>query len=92
MATIEDNDDAIDIPPKYDPVLIDGVLTYVYRFDPQLGEVATQVQLYEAGVQRMIIDNNMMPAEIAQPTSHRDRLSASDVDGRNSLYFPTAEF
>ena len=89
----DDNSIACDVPIKYDPVIIDGVLSYIFRFDPQLGDLQTQIQTYEAGIRRMITDNNMMPAELAQPTSHRERmLRGTDVDGRNSLYFPTADF
>lgn len=62
-----------EIPAKYDPVIIDGVLTYGYRFDPELGDSIKQQALYEAGVNRMIKDNFMVIAEIMQSQSHRTR-------------------
>src|SRR3990167_3998305 len=60
-----------EIPAKYDPVVIDGVLVYGYRFDPELGDWAKQQALYEGGIIKMIKDNSMMIAELTESQSHR---------------------
>ncbi len=73
ISLIADASVAIDIPAKYDPVIIDGVLVYVYKYDPDLGDWAKQQIVYEAGIKRMIQDNNMSPSEKAIPESHRGR-------------------
>lgn len=89
ITDIADDGVAIEIPEKYNTVLIDGILTYIYRFDPQLGDQSFQSQLYENGLAKMIKDNNQMIAENTMPTSHRERfLRRFEVNGRNSTFFP----
>lgn len=73
-----------EIPQKYDPVIIDGALAYAYKLDPDLGNETRQIQLYEAGVNRMIRDNSVMPNHLPRARSHRNR-------GRSPLMFPTNE-
>ena len=62
-----------EIPAKYDPVIIDGVSTYVYKFEPKLGNMAVQQQLYEAGIAKMIADNAQMINDDSETQSHRTR-------------------
>lgn len=62
-----------DIPIKYDPVIIDGLMVYAYKFDKDMGDWAKQQMIFEAGVIRMIQDNNMSIADLGQTESHRDR-------------------
>lgn len=79
----------IEIPGKYNKVIMDGVLTYVYKFDPTLGDQVAQTQIYEAGIVRMIQDNEQTIAEATQPISHRVKYAAAgEVDGKNSILFP----
>ena len=56
-----DDSAAILIPDKYKSVVMNGLLTWVFKFDPSLGNVITQTALYEAGVDRMIRDNHLHP-------------------------------
>ena len=60
-----------ELPTKYDQIIIDGALVYAYKFDPDMGDWKTQQMAYEAGVQRMIQDNNMMIADRGETGSHR---------------------
>src|SRR3990167_414299 len=78
-----------EIPAKYDPVIIDGVLVYAYKFDPELGNSQIQQVIYEAGVQKMIKDNMNMINELGRSGSHRDRLGRRNLtEGNNSILFP----
>ena len=77
-----------DIPSKYDSVVIDGVLVYVYRVDPQLGNWVQQQAIYEAGVQRMAQDNNMIIAELPQTQSHRTRGNGEVREANDYVYLP----
>jgi hypothetical protein len=77
-----------DIPSKYDDVVISGVLVYVYRIDPQLGSWSAQQIVYEAGVQRMIQDNNMVIGELPYSGSHRDSVPQDIREGNDYIYLP----
>ena len=81
----------LDIPSKYEKVVIDGILEFAYQFDPELGARGDQHTVYEQGIDRMISENQQIIAEISQPVSHRAKYRMKgDVDGKNSLYFPLA--
>lgn len=73
MTSYADNGVAGIIPAKYDTVVIDGILSWAYRFDKELGDFASQIELYEAGVRRMIIDNKMNVGSLAKRESHRTK-------------------
>ena len=75
-----------DVPTKYDPVIIDGALSYAYRFDPQLGSWADHQRLFENGVVGMVQDNSMMIAEKVKTESHRDKYNQSGFDGQTGLF------
>ena len=65
---------AIDVPSKYDPVLVDGVLVYAQMFDPKRVNPAINFQSkYEDGVRRMIQDNSMIIDDMPRLGSHRSR-------------------
>ena len=68
-----DGSTALDIPSKYDAVLIDGLLVYVYRIDKDLGDWGKQQLMYEAGVQRMIQDNASIISDLPVTSSHRNK-------------------
>ncbi len=73
ITALADDTNTTDIPAKYDPIVIDGVLVYIYKYDPELGDWAKQQLAYEAGITRMISDNGQSPSEIVRPTSHRSK-------------------
>jgi len=81
-------DDAvtIELPEKYEDVLIQGFLKYAYGFDRELGDYTAQVQIYEKKVDDMIRENGMMPGETVQGESHRTRYL---TDGKK---FPLEDF
>lgn len=82
---------ALLIPDKYKMVVMDGLLTWVFKFDKELGNPTTQQQIYELGIDRMIRDNGQIIAENLRPISHRVKHHVRDnVDGKNSLFFPLA--
>jgi len=88
VSALADDTNTTDVPSKYDQVIIDGAMSYALRFDPELGNWTQQQQLYEAGIARMIQDNNMMINEFMRSESHRDRKRRNLVDGRRSTFFP----
>lgn len=92
ITNLADNTNSTEVPVKYDQVIIDGVLTYSYRFDRDLGDLGAQVQLYEAGIQRMIKDNLMTIDQKGRTRSHRDRWGQPLIDGFNSILFPLKDF
>ncbi len=61
------------IPDKYEKVVIDGILTFAYQFDPELGSRAEQVVVYESSLSVMIRENQQIIAENKVSTSHRDK-------------------
>uniref|UniRef100_A0A6M3KPE7 Uncharacterized protein n=1 Tax=viral metagenome TaxID=1070528 RepID=A0A6M3KPE7_9ZZZZ len=73
ISSISDNATTIDIPDNYEDVVINGAMIYIYKFDPDMGDWKAQQQIYEAGIDRMIRDNNMSPSEKSQPQSHRNK-------------------
>jgi hypothetical protein len=80
-----DNSTALDVPAKYDQVLIDGVLVYVYRLDPKLGNWVQQQAIYETGVSKMIRDNSMVIGELPKTNSHRNRLAYRSNEKRGEF-------
>jgi len=64
---------SIEIPEKYDNVVIDGALKWAYKFDPELGDEAKQTQLYENGISLMMMDNRLVIDGEPVSGSHRDR-------------------
>jgi len=56
-ALLDSTADKVDIPDKYKKVVIDGVLINAYQMFPEWGNAATQVQIYEAGIIRMLQEN-----------------------------------
>ena len=92
MPDATDNATTLDIPDKYKNIVINGLMMKAVQFDPDMGDARVQTALYEAQVNRMITDNSQMPAEIARPTSHRERwIRRRDIDGKNSFFFPLAD-
>jgi len=91
LTDASDNSTELSIPDKYRSVIIDGVLTYAYKFDPEMGNWQNQEAIYEIGIKKMLQDNQSNPAEIVKSESHRYRLMRNKIDGRNSEYFPLAE-
>jgi hypothetical protein len=80
ITDLADDANTPDIPSKYDHIVINGVLEYIYKFDPDMGDWGTQRKAYESGIDNMIKDNNMSPNEIKIPESKR--LSRRLVTGR----------
>jgi hypothetical protein len=70
-----DDATALDIPDKYEPVVIDGMLVYGYKFDPEMGDVLKQQAIFEDSILRMEADNRTMINEYTETGSHRDRLT-----------------
>lgn len=91
MADATDDTTAILIPDKYKTVVMDGMLTWAFKFDPELGNAANQQLVYEAGIDRMIRDNAEIIAENETPISQRMKHFINhDVDRKNSFFFPLA--
>ena len=80
-----------EIPAKYDPVIIDGVLVYAYMFDRELGDPIAQRKIFESGingdggVKGMISDNNMMINDGGETESHRVRRGGAD-NGKHGAF------
>lgn len=68
-----DNATALAIPDKYKKVVMDGLLEWAFKFDPELGKPVNQNAIYEAGVDRMIRDNGQYITENFMPISHRTK-------------------
>lgn len=84
-----DNTTEIDVPDKYTPVLIDGVMVYVFRYDPTLGDFMGQAQIYEMGVNRMLTENKLVLGDYSRTESHREKWARSnEIQGKNSACFP----
>lgn len=63
---------ALDIPSKYDPVVIDGCMMYAQMFDPKRVNPAINFQAkYEAGIENMKRDSGVSD-ELKQTISHRN--------------------
>jgi hypothetical protein len=89
MGDVSDDTTELSIPDKYQKVVIDGILTYAYQFDPELGDRTAQEVIYENGMARMIRENRSVIAEDMMPVSHRERHGRKrSIDGRLSLLFP----
>ena len=74
LSELTDSDSSTwEVPSKYDPIIIDGVMVYVYKFDPEIGDWKTQQQAYELGVQKMQRENSMMIDDLGSTESHRTR-------------------
>jgi hypothetical protein len=82
ITALTDSSTAPDVPAKYDPVIIDGILAIGYKFDPELGLWTTQQEAYEAGVQKMVKDNMQMIGELGESVSHRERYRSGKPDGQ----------
>lgn len=77
------------VPDKYEKVVIDGMLQFAYQFDPELGSMADASTLYEAGIARMIRENQGIIAENVRPVSHRYKHKyRGAMDRKNSILFP----
>jgi len=68
------------IPDKYKTVVYDGMKMHGLQFDPEMGNPAIAGQLYEAGIQRMKVENSVNIADMGRPISHRDKHYARDID------------
>ena len=89
MAGVSDDATALDIPDKYEPVVINGLLMYGYKFDPEMGSWADQKALYDADVDDMVSENMSMIGSLPVSGSHRGRLGQNDLtEGNNSVLFP----
>lgn len=55
---LADDDETLDIPEKWDSVLLDGAKVHAFNYEPEWGSPKTQIQLYEAGIARMLQDNS----------------------------------
>lgn len=89
MSAVTDSSNVLDIPDKYEKVIIDGLLEYAYQFDTELGSMADQHVKYLEGVDLMIKENGQIIAENVRPVSHRDKYELRhELDGRNSILFP----
>jgi len=84
ITDLADDSATIEIPSIYDPVIINGALSWAYRFDPQLGAFASQEQLYLDGLSRMEKNNNMILSDPGRPESHRTKNKVR----RGALEFP----
>ena len=89
MSAITDSSTALDIPDKYEKVVIDGILEFAYKFDPELGSHADQHILYKEGMEQLIRENQQIIAENKRSVSHRDKYNSRfDIDGKDSILFP----
>jgi hypothetical protein len=80
---------ALDVPDKYEKVVIDGILEFAYLFDPELGAAADQRARFKDGLNSMIRENQQAISENKRPVSHRlKHMMRSDVDRRDSLQYP----
>lgn len=66
-----DSSTALLIPDKYEKVVIDGILTYAYQLDPELGSLADAKTIYEGELDVMIRENRQIIAENNVSISHR---------------------
>jgi len=84
LTALADDSNSTEIPAKYDSVVIDGVLVWAYKFDPQLGNADNQARIYEwgaggapgmptGGVQGLVLDNRININELGSSQSHRSR-------------------
>ncbi len=64
---------SIEIPDKYDHVIIDGVLKWAYKFDPELGDEVKQTGIYENDISLMMMDNRLVIDNTPISGSHRVR-------------------
>lgn len=93
ITALADDSATTEIPAKFNSVLIDGAMVYVYKFDPDLGKWDTQQQIYEAGIDKMIRDNAITIDDLPRPISHRTRFGGRDLTyGNKSLLFPLRDF
>lgn len=74
MSSLADDSNTIEIPAKFDNVVIDGALRYAYKFDPQIGDEAKQIAIYEAGLLNMQKDNSSQIGSLSVLESHRERM------------------
>lgn len=89
MASATDSSTTLDIPDKYEPVVINGLLMYGYKFDPDMGDFGTQKAVYDADADDMVSENLSMMGSLPYTDSHRDRLGRRDLtEGNNSVLFP----
>ena len=80
---------ALLVPDKYEKVVIDGILEFAYQFDPELGSSTDQHARYEAGILKLIRENQQIIAENVRPISHRAKARINrEIDGKNTLLFP----
>ena len=84
ITLLADDSESTNVPAKYDTVIIDGVLMWAYKLDPQKGNSSEQARIYEygaggspgnakGGVQGMVEDNRMMISELSVTESHRTK-------------------
>lgn len=73
ITPLADDSNSCEIPAKYDGVIIDGALRYAYKFDPQMGQEANQIQIYENGILTMQRDNSAQIDNLSVMQSHRYR-------------------
>lgn len=89
MTAASDNATALDIPDKYEPAVINGMLVYGYKFDPDMGDWRTQKIQYDSDVDDMVSENLSMIGSLPETASHRGRLGGRDLtEGNNSVLFP----
>ncbi len=70
ITALADTATANEIPSQYDNVVIDGALVHAYRYEEGWGNPQTQIQLYEAGVARMIRDNAQVVGDDGVTLAH----------------------
>jgi len=85
ITALVDDANTIEIPEKYDPVIIDGALRYAYKFDPELGTETTQVALYEAGINQMEAENRTNINDLGVTESHRNKAGRGDIPRTDRL-------
>lgn len=75
ITALTDAATSCEIPAKYDPVVIDGALVWAYKFDPEAGLWTAQQKAYEAGIKKMIDDNNSIINDGGETESHRVKMT-----------------
>jgi hypothetical protein len=80
-------DDSVTIlvPDKFKKVVIDGMMEFGFKFDPELGNAVNQNAIYESGIDRMRKENSQMIMENMRPVSHRWKHHRRDLDGREAF-------
>lgn len=55
----DDGTTALDIPDKYEDIVLDGMKVPAFSYEPEWGNPVSQKVIYNSGIQRMIRDNSI---------------------------------